>query len=130
MTLCALSSIVCVACAYLGEYQTAGGFAMAAIGFGVAYSEVDAKEEAWNDYELVEDTANIMWENEDLAHRHTAEISNWLHGQTFIQAIRYVRSFTNHDIETFKGKEQGSFEWILIRWYPYDWTGICILICY
>lgn len=115
-------------CAYIGNYQLATSIVFSACLAGMASSESSTKEEAWDDYELVEETANIMWSKEELAHRYTKEISDWLHDESFVQVSRFIDKFTNHAIEPFDGKEEGTFSWVLIRFYPYDWEGICVLI--
>ena len=122
---CAISAIylTCV-----GNYKYTAALVVLSCALSAAAAESSFKDEAWKEYGLVEETALIIWDKEDLSYKYATEAVDWLHDQSYKRVIRFVDKFTNHNYSIFHGKEQETFEWVLIRFYPYDWCGISILI--
>lgn len=118
---------------------TIGGFGTEDYGVGIisliamwafymALTEKTSAQEVYEEAEMVYDTCTIMWEDEKLADKHAIRISEWIESNTYDQLLRYIKSFTQHDVEEIQGEDEGGLKWVIITFYPYDYEGIAIVI--
>ncbi len=112
-------------CGYFHEYGTMG-FAIFScfLCFDLRSKEITKlnTESIYEEAELVFNTIQHIWEKEDLALKYAREISEWLGCRPISEIKRYIEGFTQHNI-TIQGEE-----WYVINWYPYDYTGIELLV--
>ena len=122
---CAISMIAAFG---LGENTVGLVCGIAALAFYFAYAERKQRADMYEEAELVHETCQMMWDDEGLTNSYTLRIAEWLEHDTYAKIIRYVKSFTSHDLTPICGEDEEGRHWVVITFYPFDYQGISLII--